>query len=76
MFTKPKITEIKHLFKMTEKGYRKFINLLFVSDNFLKEIDEFLAYNYQITTQECMLSVNCEKTSSKVSKNSSSTPKS
>ena len=61
MFTKPKITEIKHLFKMTEKGYRKFINLLFVSDKFLKEIDEFLAYNYPITIQECILSVNCEK---------------
>ena len=52
------------------------LTLLFVSDKCLKEITEFLAYNYTITTQECMLSVNCEKISSKVSKNSSSTPKS
>ena len=61
---------------MTENDYRKFISLLFVSDDFLKEITDVLAYNYQITTQECMLSVNCEKTSSKVSKNSTSTQKS
>ena len=52
------------------------LTLLFVSDKCLKEITEFLAYNYPITTQECMLSVNCEKIFSKVSKNSSSTPKS
>ena len=67
---------MKLLFKMTEKDYRILINLLFVNDNVLKEITEFLAYNYPITTQECMLSVNCEKISSKVSKNTSSTPKS
>ena len=57
---KLKITEIELLFKMTEKDYRKLINLLFVSDNCLKQITEFLAYNYPITTQECILSVNCE----------------
>ena len=61
---------------MTENDYRKFITLLFVSDKFWKEITDFLAYNYPITTQECILSVNCEKTSSKVSKHSSLTPKS
>ena len=58
---KLKITEIELLFKMTEKDYRKLINLLFVSDNFLKQITEFLAYSYPITTQEYILSVNCEK---------------
>ena len=58
---KLKITEIELLFKMTEKDYRKLINLLFVSDKFLKQITEFLVYNYPITTQECILSVNCEK---------------
>ena len=52
---KPKIAEIKLLFKMTKKDYRILINLLFVSDNVLKEITEFLAYNYPITTQECIL---------------------
>ena len=61
---------------MTEKDYQKLISLLFISDNFLKEITNFLAFNYPITTQECMLSVNCEKISSKVSKSSSSTPNS
>ena len=61
---------------MTENDYRKLISLLFVSDNLLKEITDFLAFNYPITTQECMLSVNCENISSKVSKSSSSTPNS
>ena len=37
---------------------------------------DFLVFNYPITTQECMLSVNCETISSKDSKNASSTPKS
>ena len=46
---------------MTEKDYQKLISLLFISDNFLKEITDFLAFNYPITTQECMLLVNCEK---------------
>ena len=58
---KSKIAETELLFKMTEKNYRQFITLLFVSDNFLKEITDFLAYNYPIATQECMLSVNCEQ---------------
>ena len=40
---------------------------------FLTEIDECIAYNYPITTQECMLSLTCEDKSSKDSK-SSSTP--
>ena len=52
----PKISEIEDLFKMTEKDYRKMIDLLFVNNEFLTEIDECLAYNYPITTQECMLS--------------------
>ena len=73
---KSKIAEIELLFKMTENDYRKFVSLLFVSDNFLKEVTDFSVFNYPITTQECMLSVDCEKTSSKISKNSSSTPKS
>ena len=63
---KSKIAETELLFKMTEKNYRQFTTLLFVSDNVLKEITDLLAYNYPITTQECMLSVNCEKTSPKV----------
>ena len=66
---KLKITEIELLFKMTEKDYRKMINLLFVSDNFLKQITEFLAYSYPITTQEYILSVNCEKNLRKFQKN-------
>ena len=68
-----KISEIEDLFQMTKKDSRKFIDLLFVSHNFLTEIDEYLAYNYPITTQECMLSLTCENKSSKDSK-SSSTP--
>ena len=67
----PKITEIEDLFKMTEKDYRKLIDLLFVNHNFLTEIDKWLAYNYPIITQDCMLSLT-EKNSSKDS-NSSST---
>ena len=70
---KPKISEIEDLFKMMETDYRKLIYLLFVNNNFLTEIDEYLAYNYPITTQECMLSLTCENKSSKDSK-SSSTP--
>ena len=66
---KLKITEIEHLFKTTEKDYRKFINLLFVSERVLKEIGEFLAYNYPITIQECILSVNCENNLRKFQKN-------
>ena len=46
---------------MTESDYRSLIILLFESDNFMKEITENLAYNYLITTQEYMLSVNCKK---------------
>ena len=68
---------------MTENDYRSLVLLSFGSDIFIKEITENLAFYYPITTQECMLSVSCEKTSSKVSKNSSnslknssSTPKS
>ena len=73
---KPKLTEIEDLFKMTETYYRKLITLLFVNDNLLKEIDEFLAYNYPITAQECILSVTCENKSSKDSKSSSTPQKS
>ena len=58
---KSKIAEIELLFKMTENDYRKFISLLFVSDNFLKEVTDFSVFNYPITTQECMLSVDCKK---------------
>ena len=63
---KSKIAEIELLFKMTENDYRKFISLLFVSDNVLKEITDLFAYNYPIDTQECMLSVNCEKAPLKI----------
>ena len=52
---KLKIAEIELFFKMMEKHYRILINLLFVSDNFLKEITNFIAYNYPIITQECIL---------------------
>ena len=72
----PKITEIEVLFKMTETDYRKLINLLFENDKFLTEIDECLAYNYPITTQECMLPLTCENKSSKDSKSSSTPQKS
>ena len=58
---------------MTGNDYRKLISFLFVSDKLLKEITDFLAFNYPITTQECMLSLNCEKKSSTVSKTSSTT---
>ena len=68
-----KISEIENLFQVTEKAYRKLIDSLFVNHKFLTEIDECLAYNYPITTQECMLSLTCEKNSSKDSK-STSTP--
>ena len=68
---------------MTENDYRSLVLLSFGSDIFIKEITEILSFYYPITTEECMLSVSCEKTSSKVSKNSSnnlinssSTPKS
>ena len=57
----PKITEIEDLFKMTEKYYRKLINLLFVNDTFLTEIGEWLTYNYSITTQVCILPLTCKK---------------
>ena len=60
---------------MMENDYCSLIILLFGRDNFIKEITEVLAFYYPITTQECMLSVSCEKISSKVSKNSSSTQK-
>ena len=50
-----KISEIDTLFQVTEKAYRKLIDSLFVNDKFLKEIDECLAYNYPITTQDCTL---------------------
>ena len=73
---KSKIAEIERLFQMTENDYRSLIILLFISDNFIKEITEKLAFNYPITSQECMLLVSCEKISSKVSKKSSSTQKS
>ena len=71
-----KISEIEDLFQVTEKDYRKLIDSLFVSHKFLTEIDECLAYNYPITTQECMLSLTCEKNSSKDSKSSSTPEKS
>ena len=59
-----KISEIENLFQVTERAYRKLIDSLFVNDNFLTEIDKCLAYNYPITTQECMLSLTCETNSS------------
>ena len=68
-----KITEIDDLFKITETDYRKLINLLFENNKFLTEINECLAYNYPITTQECILPLTYENKSSKDSK-SSSTP--
>ena len=71
----PKITEIEDLFKMTEKDYRKLIDLLFVNNNFLTEIDECLAYNYPITTQECILPLTGENKSSNNSKSSSTQQK-
>ena len=40
---------------MTKKDYRKLIDLLFVNHKFLTEIDKWLAYNYPIITQDCML---------------------
>ena len=52
------------------------INLLFENDKFLTEIDESLAYNYTITTQECILPLTCENKSSKDSKSSSTSQKS
>ena len=58
---KSKIAEIELLFQMTENDYWKLISLLFVSEKCLKEITNFLAFNYPITIQEYMLSVNCEK---------------
>jgi len=61
-----KISEIEDLFQVTEKDYRKLIDLSFVSHKFLTEIDECLAYNYPITTQECMLSLTCEKNHRKI----------
>ena len=42
----------------------------------MTEIDECLAYNYPITTQECMLPLTCENKSSKDSKSSSTQHKS
>ena len=71
----PKISEIEDLFKVTEKDYRKLIDLLFVNNNFLTEIDECLAYNYPITTKQCMLSLKCENNSLKDSKSSSTSEK-
>ena len=59
-----KISEIESLFQVTKKIYRKLIDSLFVNDKFLKEIEECLAYNYPITTQDCMLSLTCEEKSS------------
>ena len=56
---KSKISDIENLFQVTEKAYRKLIDSLFV-----KEIDECLAYNYPITTQDCILSLTCEENSS------------
>ena len=72
---KLKIVEIERLFQMTKNDYRSLIILLFESDNFIKEITENVAFNYAITSQECMLLVSCENISLKVSKNSSSTQK-
>ena len=54
---------------MIENDYRKLLILLFESDNFLKEITTFVAFNYPITTQEYILSVNCEKHLRKFQKN-------
>ena len=68
-----KLSDIEDLFQVTEKDYRKLIDLLFVNHKFLTEIDECIAYNYPVTTQECMLPLTCERKSSKDSK-SSSTP--
>ena len=61
---------------MKENDYHRVITLLFGSDKFINDITEALAFNHPISTQEYMLSANCENISSKVSKNSSSTPKS
>ena len=72
----PKIKEIEDLFKMTEKDYRNLINLLFVNDTFLTEIDECIAYNYPITTQECIIPLTGENKSSNNSKSSSTQQKS
>ena len=52
-----KISEIESLFQVTEKAYCKLIYSLFVNDKFLKEIDECLAYNYPLTTQDCFVIV-------------------
>jgi len=59
-----KISEIESLFQVTKKTYCKLIDTLFVNDKFLKEIDECLAYNYPLTTQDCLLSLTCEEESS------------
>ena len=42
----------------------------------MTEIDECLAYNYPITTQDCILPLTCENKSSKDSKFSSTQQKS
>ena len=51
-----KISEIESEFQMTKKSYCNLIDTLFVKDNFLKEIDDFLAYNYPLSTQDCLKS--------------------
>ena len=55
------ILEIECLFHMKKNDYRSLITLLFESDKFINDTLETLASNHPISTQECMLSVNCEK---------------
>ena len=51
-----KISEIESEFQMTKKSYCNLIVKFFVNDSFLKEIDDFLAFNYPLSTQDCLKS--------------------
>ena len=70
-----KISEIESLYQVTKKTYCNLIDTLFVNDKFLKEIDDCLAYNYPLTTQDCLLSLICEEESSSSSETNKCTAK-
>ena len=49
-----KISEIARLFKMKENDHRSLISVLFVTDKFVNDITEVLAYNHPIFTQDVL----------------------
>ena len=53
--TDSKISDIECLFNMKENDYRILITSMFGNDKFINEITVALEYNYQILTQDILL---------------------